>query len=205
MVAKDEPIPLDATFIEVGGDSLRADDVLVSVKRQFGVTLDSRTLLSSMATLDVVSRLILDRQDSQRQLVGKISALSPTYFSRPSRLQPDGPVPAHSESPQIVPHGARNGTYPGTDGVALRSQPIQVGCTPGQRRFWFLNQLHPGNAAYHVVSAVNVTGPLNTDALWHALQATVTRHDALRTRFIAPGGNRSRLSNLWLSYLPSPC
>src|SRR6266852_4486496 len=52
-----------------------------------------------------------------------------------------------------------------------------------QQRLWFLDQLEAGTAAYNLVRAFLVTGPLDVDALTWAFRAVIQRHDALRTVF----------------------
>ncbi|MFV0126202.1 amino acid adenylation domain-containing protein [Streptomyces sp. HMX112] len=57
-----------------------------------------------------------------------------------------------------------------------------------QRRLWFLEQLDPGTARYHVPCAVRLRGPLDMEALRHALAGVVRRHETLRTTFSQEGG-----------------
>ena len=52
-----------------------------------------------------------------------------------------------------------------------------------QQRLWFLDQLEPGTAAYNLVRAFRITGPLDVSALTSAIRAVVRRHEALRTVF----------------------
>ena len=52
-----------------------------------------------------------------------------------------------------------------------------------QRRFWILNQLHPGIAVYHIPVCLRLTGPLAFDALERSLEGIVARHGSLRTTF----------------------
>jgi amino acid adenylation domain-containing protein len=54
-----------------------------------------------------------------------------------------------------------------------------------QERLWFLDQLEPGEATYHMPAAVRLRGPLNVAALHGALSGAVLRHEALRTLFEA--------------------
>ncbi|HSU68226.1 MAG TPA: amino acid adenylation domain-containing protein, partial [Tepidisphaeraceae bacterium] len=53
----------------------------------------------------------------------------------------------------------------------------------GQQRLWFLDRLDPAAAAYNVVSAQTLRGPLDVPRLESALNAVVARHDVLRTGF----------------------
>jgi len=57
----------------------------------------------------------------------------------------------------------------------------------GQQRLWFLNQVTPGTAAYNLARAFRLSGELKPSALEQALQATIARHESLRTVFLAEG------------------
>jgi amino acid adenylation domain-containing protein len=57
-----------------------------------------------------------------------------------------------------------------------------------QRRLWFLAQLEPESAAYHIYQAQRLQGPLNVEALQKALDTVVARHEALRTTFPVQDG-----------------
>ena len=57
-----------------------------------------------------------------------------------------------------------------------------------QARLWFLHQLEPASAAYHMPSAFRLRGALDVDALRRALEALAARHEALRTAFPAVDG-----------------
>lgn len=59
--------------------------------------------------------------------------------------------------------------------------------TPAQQRFWVLDQLDPGSAAYTIPVAVRLCGTLDTVALRRALELVVERHEALRTVFALEG------------------
>ncbi|HEU0054269.1 MAG TPA: condensation domain-containing protein, partial [Longimicrobium sp.] len=55
-------------------------------------------------------------------------------------------------------------------------------------RLWFLDRLEPGNAAYNIVSALRLRGPLDAAAMERALAALVARHESLRTVFRVADG-----------------
>ncbi|WP_395375880.1 amino acid adenylation domain-containing protein [Marinicella sp. W31] len=52
-----------------------------------------------------------------------------------------------------------------------------------QQRLWFIAQLEGDTAAYHISDSVYLEGQLSSDALTHALNTIVKRHEALRTVF----------------------
>src|SRR5216684_5690091 len=57
-----------------------------------------------------------------------------------------------------------------------------------QDRLWFLDQREPGTAAYTLVRAFRITGPLNVNALTSAIGAVIQRHESLRTIFESVDG-----------------
>ncbi|HEX8293413.1 MAG TPA: amino acid adenylation domain-containing protein, partial [Pyrinomonadaceae bacterium] len=52
-----------------------------------------------------------------------------------------------------------------------------------QQRLWFLGQLQPVGATYHIAGGVRMRGPLHTGLLGQTLNEIVRRHEALRTTF----------------------
>ncbi|MFB7664834.1 condensation domain-containing protein [Kitasatospora sp. NPDC056138] len=58
----------------------------------------------------------------------------------------------------------------------------------GQRRIWFVDQVQSDNAAYTIPIAYRVRGDLDVASLRDALATVVERHEALRTRLPAFGG-----------------
>ncbi|MHC8327941.1 non-ribosomal peptide synthetase [Pseudomonas sp. LB1P83] len=66
--------------------------------------------------------------------------------------------------------------------IALeRGQPMPL--SYAQERQWFLWQLEPDSAAYHVPSALRLHGPLDVSALQRSVDRLVARHEPLRTTF----------------------
>ena len=57
-----------------------------------------------------------------------------------------------------------------------------------EERFWFLDQLEPGSAAYVVPLGLRLRGPLDEGALSRALTEIARRHEVLRTTYVAEGG-----------------
>ncbi|MEY3896055.1 MAG: hypothetical protein RLZZ214_1575, partial [Verrucomicrobiota bacterium] len=82
---------------------------------------------------------------------------------------------------------------------ALPEIPAGVGrssnvLTHSQERMWFLHQLDPESAAYHVFGALELLGRLDVAALDRAVQTVVSRHSILLSRH----GARNGQSRVWL-------
>ncbi|MGC7096249.1 amino acid adenylation domain-containing protein [Amycolatopsis lurida] len=73
-------------------------------------------------------------------------------------------------------------TQTGTEPATGVHQPAGE-LTPAQRAILDHTREHPGTAAYHVGFAAMLDGPLDETALVRAVDATVARHEILRTRF----------------------
>ncbi|HHK3767034.1 TPA: condensation domain-containing protein, partial [Pseudomonas aeruginosa] len=64
-------------------------------------------------------------------------------------------------------------------------EPLQL--SYAQQRQWFLWQLEPGSAAYHIPAVLCLHGELDTEALKRSFAALVERHEVLRTTFRQEG------------------
>ncbi|WLI44523.1 amino acid adenylation domain-containing protein [Pseudomonas beijingensis] len=53
-----------------------------------------------------------------------------------------------------------------------------------QQRQWFLWQMEPDSAAYHIPAALRIQGDLDLEALQQSFAALVQRHESLRTTFV---------------------
>jgi natural product biosynthesis luciferase-like monooxygenase protein/amino acid adenylation domain-containing protein/FkbM family methyltransferase len=62
-----------------------------------------------------------------------------------------------------------------------------------QQRFWFLDQLEPGNPTYNISAAFSLEGRLDTKALERSLNEVVRRHESLRTAFALVDGRPMQL------------
>lgn len=67
-----------------------------------------------------------------------------------------------------------------------RDRPIPLSLP--QERVWFFEQLSPGNLAYNFQATVSLHGKVDVDALRAALDEIVSRHEILRTAFVAIDG-----------------
>ncbi|MEF3112286.1 amino acid adenylation domain-containing protein [Streptomyces chrestomyceticus] len=82
---------------------------------------------------------------------------------------------------------ARDGTSAGPIEPVARD-PRGTELSFAQRRLWFLEQLQPGNPAYHVAGELHLDGELDVPALRAALTEVVRRHEALRTAYTTVDG-----------------
>jgi acyl carrier protein len=57
-----------------------------------------------------------------------------------------------------------------------------------QQRLWFLDQLEPDSPFYNVAQVIHIKGDLKVELLKAALNAIVSRHESLRTSFVAVNG-----------------
>ncbi|MEV7211847.1 amino acid adenylation domain-containing protein [Kitasatospora cineracea] len=70
-----------------------------------------------------------------------------------------------------------------------RPRPADLPLSAAQRRMWFLQNLDPDGATYNVPLVVQVTGPLDPDALRAAVRTVSDRHESLRTVFTERDGS----------------
>lgn len=68
--------------------------------------------------------------------------------------------------------------------VETYALPVSV----AQQRFWYLNQLDPGNPASNIALRFDLCGPFDRDSLHRAVAEVVRRHESLRTTFAEADG-----------------
>jgi len=71
--------------------------------------------------------------------------------------------------------------------LVAQARGASVPLSYAQERQWFLWQLDPQSAAYHVPCVLRLRGPLQVEALERGFQVLVQRHESLRTTFIQEG------------------
>ncbi|OIN46673.1 non-ribosomal peptide synthetase [Pseudomonas azotoformans] len=65
----------------------------------------------------------------------------------------------------------------------VRLEATALRLSYAQERQWFLWQLDPQSAAYHIPSALRLKGCLDLEALQKSFEHLIARHESLRTRF----------------------
>uniref|UniRef100_UPI00261FE8C5 non-ribosomal peptide synthetase n=1 Tax=Pseudomonas sp. TaxID=306 RepID=UPI00261FE8C5 len=114
----------------------------------------------SLLAMQVVSRI---RQTLQREVPLKALFEHPRLDAFVATLQAqDGLAPS---APPLLPVGREH------------ALPLSY----AQERQWFLWQLEPHSAAYHIPSALRLGGQLDLGALQHSFDALLARHESLRT------------------------
>ncbi|MCP5150486.1 MAG: amino acid adenylation domain-containing protein [Chromatiales bacterium] len=133
------------------------------------------------------------------RLVSRLRALDVSVWVEDERLHYDGPPEAIDDAllDELAANKAElvallQGVLDDTVQERAPIEPVpRDGFLPlsyAQQRLWFLEQLSPGTAAYHVPLAMAIDGELSRAALTEAVNVVVARHEPLRTRFAERDG-----------------
>ncbi|HET9888930.1 MAG TPA: condensation domain-containing protein, partial [Mycobacterium sp.] len=74
------------------------------------------------------------------------------------------------------------------EALVAGERPAVIPLSFTQNRLWFLDQLHGPSPVYNLAVALRLSGDLDADALRAAMVDVVSRHESLRTVFVAPQG-----------------
>ena len=107
-------------------------------------------------------------------------------FELPMRLVLEAPTVAAQA--RHIDAGLRTVRDHGVPALTPVPRSARLPLSFAQQRLWFLDQLAPGNPAYHIPAALRLSGRLDAGVLERSLQEIVRRHEALRTTFPAANG-----------------
>ncbi|MGH3159749.1 MAG: condensation domain-containing protein, partial [Streptosporangiaceae bacterium] len=108
--------------------------------------------------------------------------MNPTGASTPAQTDTASP-----DTRQLIKRLLDRGRRPAAAIPTVgRTGPLAL--SPGQQRFWLLDQAWPASTEYLVPTALRLHGPLDQPTLQAALDQVVARHEVLRTRYMAPAG-----------------
>ncbi|MBP0452952.1 amino acid adenylation domain-containing protein [Kitasatospora sp. RG8] len=103
----------------------------------------------------------------------------------------DAPAPAKLSAAkrELLSRRLKARTAP-RQAVPRRAADATVPLSFAQERLWFMEQFAPGTSAYNIPVTRRLRGPLDTGALRRALDASVARHETLRSRYPATEDGR---------------
>ncbi len=161
-------IDRQATFTQMGFDSLFLTQASVAVETEFGVRVAFRQFIEAFPTMESLA-----------------AHIEQSWTSADGAKAAD--VPQTAPQPVLAPD-LRANIAPVPGGCVIK-MPL----TESQRELWFASQMgEAASSAYNECRLLHLEGPLQADALRLALQRLVERHEALRTTF-APGGDEQRI------------
>lgn len=156
-----DPSALDfeATFLELGFESLSLTQVSRAVKRDFGLSVGLRELMNSCKTPAALVETI----------------------GRETGVEAEA-VPVAEEEPDE--RAATEAFGAETD----EAWPLELPLTEGQLEIWFAaGEGEAANCAYNLSNTVDLRGPLDLEALIEAVRRLPERHSALRATFDPDG------------------
>lgn len=148
---------VESTLVAIWQDILKVDHV--GVKDNF-FDLGGHSLLATQVASR--ARKAFNIQIQLRDLLGE-----PTIESIAAQVE------------KLVLGAVSEPTIPQAD----RSQPIPLSFA--QQRLWLLDKIEPGSVAYNVPFVIRIKGKLDVEKLAGAYQQVISRHEALRTVFVA--------------------
>ncbi|HEX6188588.1 MAG TPA: amino acid adenylation domain-containing protein [Pyrinomonadaceae bacterium] len=189
-----------STFVELDALPLSANgkiNRLALSQRQDSPVLESRTYIAPSTEAEVQLTAIFSEvlrlepigiDDNFFQLGGNSLLAGQAIARVRRRFKIDAPITWLFERPRVreLAHRLEIAVKDEMIGTPLarvsRDKPLPL--SSAQSRLWFLDQFEPGNYAYNLAHAMEISGALDVDALRQSFDALVERHEILRTRFV---------------------
>ncbi|PVZ68902.1 non-ribosomal peptide synthetase [Pelagibaculum spongiae] len=96
-------------------------------------------------------------------------------------------APTLQQQAQLIQKISANSNA-GLPALVAQVRPAQIPLSFAQQRLWFIEQLNPASAAYHMPAALELDGEVNVTALEQAFLALIQQQEILRTRLPQANG-----------------
>ncbi len=149
-----EGIGMDDNFFDLGGNSLKANAIVLEVNARAGVSIQIKSIFDLLTPGNLVEHPAFASANRQGEILpeNEPALTDPVLRDDPSR---------EGELTDILPSGL----------------------SENQKALWFLQQTEPGLAAYNIFYGISLTGSLDVNALENTLIRIVDKHKTLKTKF----------------------
>ncbi len=177
---------LDATFLELGFDSLLMMRIATQLAERYGVAASLSDLMFKVNTLKRLSEFVLAQADSKKLRNRAPEAAAKPAEPEPTLALPDGGAQGAKEKepsgkPLLRAKQAQPVVGDFGDETAIPSTRAM------QEIFHASLDCRPASRAFNQSISIFLEGELDRDALYSALLNLLDRHEALRGRFSADG------------------
>ncbi|MER5210214.1 amino acid adenylation domain-containing protein [Streptomyces sp. NPDC002838] len=158
-------------FFALGGTSLQLTRLAARLRAASGEKVSLRGLFAA-TTVEAQAKLIATPPAGTRAGTTAAGAQTGPVGTTTTAAHPGLTADPTDDEPDIVP-------VPRTGDLPLSS---------GQRRLWFLDRMHPGSPEWVAPLFLRLPAELGPESVGRALDALAARHEPLRTRYVAEGG-----------------
>ncbi|MCX6250875.1 MAG: amino acid adenylation domain-containing protein [Bacteroidetes bacterium] len=149
-----EGIGMEDNFFDLGGNSLKANAIVIELKTRAGVSIQIKSIFDLLTPGNLVRHPSFSSANRQGEILPETgSAIKDSVLHENS--------PGESELTDIFPSGL----------------------SENQKALWFMQQIEPGLSAYNIFYSITLTGSLDVTALEKALMRILDKHKTLKTKF----------------------
>ncbi|MEI7982171.1 MAG: AMP-binding protein, partial [Bacteroidota bacterium] len=150
-----EGIGMEDNFFDLGGNSLKANEIALEIQAGTGVPVLIKSVFESLTPGALTRRLTFASANRIKNPAGET-----------------GPLPDEMAAQKNLPQQCKANAFG------------QSGLSENQKALWFIQQIDPGFSAYNIFYSIKLTGLVDVDCLETALQGILNKHETLRTRFL---------------------
>ena len=198
-------------FLEMGGHSLVAAQLVSRIREAFGVAMPLATVFAE-PTIEAQAQLIEQARNDTKPAAAPPAARrdpapdqrSPNHPSNPGALGAPGGgrssmTPVDPKRELLLRLLRQRGLEPSQLPIVRRARPGElVPLSFSQERLWFLHQMDPAAASYHLTFDVAFDQAMEPAVMRESLRQLLERHEILRTTYHDVDGRpMQRVETAW--------
>jgi acyl transferase domain-containing protein len=190
------------TFLEKGFDSLFLTQVARAIQIECNVPITFRQLTEELNTIPALATYVQERRPvstvpSSDRSIDRLATAAPRSTTTPSadlakfeqQLRTlSGQIEKLTQAVAAIQTPSKKVHAEARQEAGEKAVPTRLPLTDGQREIWLASQFsEDASRTYNEAYVVTLRGSLSTACLEDCVQELVSRHDALRTTFLADG------------------
>ena len=168
-----EGIGMEDNFFDLGGNSLKANALVMELQTRMGVSVLIKSIFDYPSPVKLLMHIFFNHANQSGEPAIKLGTIS-----------------YRSDIPESLSKKTESDCI------------MQSGLSENQKALWFIQQTEPKLSAYNIFYTIKLTGMLDIESLRYALLCITGKHESMKTAFHFNNGQPQRIINIPDNLMP---